>query len=108
MKDRQGDPREVLSLAMTAPAVGTNASLWTRFRSVLPEGRENPEVVWRSRHRFVVAFVAAHAVGLTIFGLARGWGPYYSFGEGGLLALLAGIAAMPGLGRRFRSSVAAL
>lgn len=99
-------------MGMTVPAVSgdapTGVSLWSRLRAALPEGRENPEAVWRSRHRVVVIFVVVHAVGLTAFGMARGWGPAFSFGEGGLLAALAALAAWPRLGRRFRSSVAAL
>lgn len=49
-----------------------------------------------------------HAVGLTIFGLARGWNPIYPFGEGLLLAALGGLAAAPQLSRKMRSAVAAL
>src|SRR5687768_209645 len=78
------------------------------LRSYLPEGRELPESEWRSRHKVILYTVWAHAVGLTIFGIYQDWAPLTVFAEGLLIALLGAIAAMPSLGRRFRSSTAAL
>jgi PAS domain S-box-containing protein len=78
------------------------------LRQSLPEGRELPEEQWRARHRAILAVIAAHAVLLPAFGLWRGWAPAYAVGEGALIALVGALAWTPSLGRRFRSSAAAL
>lgn len=83
-------------------------TLWERLRLALPEGRALPDGLWLARHRIVVGFVLAHSVGLAIFGLVRGWSPAFAIGEGALIAMLGGIAAIPRLSRAFRSSTAAL
>jgi len=82
--------------------------LWARVRQLLPEGRELPEAEWRVRHRTILVIVFAHAAGLALFGVARGWPLPFDLGEGALIAALGAVAAFPILGRRFRSSVAAL
>jgi PAS domain S-box-containing protein len=79
-----------------------------QIRSYLPEGRELPEQQWRARHRAILWVIAAHAVGLAAFGLAQGWGYAYALGEGALIGFLGVVAGWPRLGRRFRSSTAAL
>jgi PAS domain S-box-containing protein len=89
-------------------AVDGRAGFLARVRLNLPEGRELPENQWRARHRAVLVVILAHAVGLPVFGLWRGWSPLLAVGEGLLILLLGGLAALPSLGRRFRSSVAAL
>lgn len=83
-------------------------SAWRWLRHYLPEGRGLPHEEWRIRHRAVVAFILAHAVGLTIFGLVQGWEPIYPLGEGILIAALGGVASMSQLSRKMRSGVAAL
>jgi PAS domain S-box-containing protein len=83
-------------------------STWSRVIGYLPEGRALQESTWRARHRFVLGFLWAHAVGLTIFGLAQGWDPAYAIGEGALIGLITLVAAYPKLGRKFRSTAAAL
>jgi hypothetical protein len=50
-----------------------NAGAWARLKNLLPEGRGLPQEEWRIRHRAVQVFIFAHAIGLPIFGLARGW-----------------------------------
>ncbi len=77
-------------------------------RAYLPEGRGLPDVEWDERHRVIMYIIWAHAIALTAFGFYQGWGPYYSLGEGALIALLGAVAAWPRLGRRFRSGAAAL
>ena len=79
-----------------------------RLRSFLPEGRELPEAEWRQRHRVILYIIYAHAVGLAAFGIYQRWDPVLAVGEGFLIALLGVLAWTPALGRRFRSSVAAL
>jgi PAS domain S-box-containing protein len=75
---------------------------------MLPEGRALPEAEWRRRHKILLWTIAAHAVGLTIFGLYNDWHPGFAFGEGILIAVLGALAALPLVGRRFRSATAAL
>lgn len=77
------------------------------IRERLPEGRELPAPIWRTRHRVVLGIVWVHAILLPLFGLSMGWAPVYSIGEGLLIALVGLVAAWDKLGRRFRSSVAA-
>ena len=74
----------------------------------LPEGREIPTSDWRQRHRWVMFFVAAHAVALPLFGIYNGWAPAVAIGEGLIVAALGGLASVPRFGRRFRSALASL
>jgi PAS domain S-box-containing protein len=78
------------------------------LRQSLPEGRELPEEQWRVRHRGILVLIAAHAVLLPAFGLLRGVHPLLALSEGALIASIGALAWMPRLGRRFRSSTAAL
>lgn len=91
-------------------SVGATPTLnWSaQLRAWLPQGREIPQDIWDSRHRAILLFIFAHAVGLAVFGLVQGWGPIFAVGEGALIAGLGLLAAWGRLGRRFRSSVAAL
>src|SRR5688500_19844349 len=82
--------------------------LFSAIQDWLPEGRGLPYEQWRIRHRGVLIFIHAHAVGLTIFGLVQGWGPGWAIGEGVLIAGLGGIAGVPQLSRPMRGAVAAL
>ncbi len=93
-----------------APAVSQTwqARVWQRLRAMLPEGLELPRAMWEARHRTVLWVLFAQAVALAGFGIYQGWGLAYSLGEGAIIAGLAGVAAWPRTGRRFRSSVAAL
>lgn len=92
-----GDPGQAATPKFFAPLL-----------SFLPEGRALPEADWRLRHTVILWTIGFHAVGLAVFGLLRGWPVVYAVGEGAMIALLGAIAYVPMLGRRFRSSVAAL
>jgi PAS domain S-box-containing protein len=87
---------------------GRWAAVWQRLRTLLPEGVALPRATWEARHRIVLWVIAFQAVALAVFGLIQGWGPYYSLGEGAAIGVLGLVAALPSLGRRFRSAVAAL
>lgn len=78
-----------------------------RLKAWLPEGKALPEAVWESRHRFILLFIFAHAIGLAIFGLIQGWGPFYALGEGALIGALGLVASVKRFNRAFRSGVAA-
>ncbi|MEA3201685.1 MAG: two-component system, NarL family, sensor histidine kinase BarA [Thermoplasmata archaeon] len=84
------------------------ARAWVGLRRALPEGRELPEDEWGARHRAILWVVFAHAVGVAIFGLYRGFSAPQSLAEGALIGLIGLIAAFPGTKRRFRGAVAAL
>lgn len=108
---RAGSPSIVATSVTSltpAPFLSSASAAWAHIRLALPEGRELPEHVWRRRHRFMLALVLFHAVGLAVFGLVAGWGPAMSLGEGGLVLALGAVAWWGKLGRRFRSSIAAL
>jgi diguanylate cyclase (GGDEF)-like protein/PAS domain S-box-containing protein len=73
---------------------------WTaRLRSALPEGRTLPDRVWRRRHRALLTLLWLHALGLTAFALAQGFGVPHSLQEGGVVALIA-VAATAAGGRK--------
>ncbi|HUR24615.1 MAG TPA: PAS domain-containing protein [Candidatus Thermoplasmatota archaeon] len=93
---------------MAAGEPTTAKTTWARLRAALPEGLELPRATWESRHRVVLVVLTAHALALPVFGYLQGWGMAYVIGEGALLGLLAWIASRQSLGRRFRSSIAAL
>lgn len=78
------------------------------LREVLPQGRRLPEAAWEARHRGILVVAFAHAVGLALFGLARGWGPVYSFGEGALIGGIALLGVPARFGRRWRSAMTVL
>lgn len=77
-------------------------------RLVFPAGRSLPTTSWKRRHRGILILLAAHVVGLAIFGIAMGKGPTHSLLEAGIVAVLALAAAIPALPRRSRSVVAAV
>jgi PAS domain S-box-containing protein len=99
-------------MAETVPAVAfaprADDGLAARIRQALPEGRGLPAQEWRVRHRAVRLFIFAHAFGLPIFGLARGWPPELAIGEGLLVGLVGLAAGVPQLSRKMRSGLAAL
>src|ERR1041385_292865 len=100
---------ETVSLPVSSSvALPPMRRMWEWIRHYLPEGRGLPQEEWRIRHRAVTVFILGHAIGLAIFGLVRGWSPEYSLGEGALIAILGGVANLPALSRKMKSSVAAL
>jgi diguanylate cyclase (GGDEF)-like protein len=74
----------------------------------LPQGQLLPDADWNRRHRWIVRLIAAHAVGLAIFGALRGYGVLHSATEGAFIGLAALLATVPRLGRKGRSAAAAL
>ena len=97
------------AVSASAPAtLGRDEGLAARLRQLMPEGRGLPAQEWQVRHRAVRLFIFAHAVGLPIFGLARGWPPELAIGEGLLVAIVGLAAGIPQLSRKMRSGLAAL
>ena len=89
-------------------AVGSSflRGLAGRLRDVFPEGRRLPDDVWRRRHRGVLILLWLHAIGITTFGLARGYAVDHTLLEAGVVALAALLAGwLPGP-RRLRSVIA--
>lgn len=74
----------------------------------LPEGRGLPAEEWRLRHRAVQVFILGHAVGLPLFGMARGWSAGLALTEGVIIGLIGLAAGIPQLSRKLRSGLAAL
>jgi PAS domain-containing protein len=50
-------------------------------RAALPQGRTLPHEVWLRRHRWMLNLLWAHAVGLPVLGLIRGYGPLHTVGH---------------------------
>ncbi|HEY4869409.1 MAG TPA: sensor domain-containing diguanylate cyclase [Candidatus Dormibacteraeota bacterium] len=82
---------------------------WTfsHFLSLLPRGRGLDEEMWERRHRVIVSVLWTTAIGLTVFGIIRGYGVTHTVVETSILAASAIVAMQPRGGRRLRSAVAA-
>src|SRR5258708_4017147 len=76
-------------------------------KSFLPRGGSLPYEQWERRHRVIVVLLWVHAVGLTIFGLLRGYSLGHTTGDTLLLATAAFLASWRRLGRKWQSAVAA-
>ncbi|MBV8981345.1 MAG: GGDEF-domain containing protein, partial [Acidimicrobiia bacterium] len=73
----------------------------------LPRGGSLPYEEWKGRHRVIVIILWAHALGLTLFGVARGYTLVHTLGDTTLVAAAALFASWTRLGRKWQSSVAA-
>jgi PAS domain S-box-containing protein/diguanylate cyclase (GGDEF)-like protein len=76
-----------------------------RLRCALPHGRTLPNESWRRRHRALLALVWAHAVGLTLFGIERGYGIVHSAQEGLAVAAFAALATLAGKRQRLAAAL---
>ena len=74
-------------------ATASFASRPKHLRRFLPHGDTVPAEVWERRHKFLVLLLAAHAVPLTIFGIAMGLSVAHSVLEGGVLPATLAFAA---------------
>ncbi len=77
-----------------------------RALAFLPQGRLLPERSWRRRHRWIVATVWLHAVGLAGFGVIADFGVAHSLLEASLVAAAAAAATVERFGRRLQSLAA--
>ena len=103
--DNESDPGEKM---ITEHKHSPVRRLLEAIRKIIPEGRAVPEREWRNRHNGILILTWAHAIGLTLFGLYRGYGLFQSAAEGSVVAALAFLAARPQIGRTFRSAAASL
>ncbi len=78
------------------------------FKYVLPQGRSLPQGAWNRRHRVLLALLWAHAAGIPLFGLARGYSLGHSLLEASPVAAAAAFAAFSHGSRRMRSGAATL
>ena len=85
----------------------TKARVVTSVRSFLPRGGSLPYEQWEGRHRVIVALLWAHAVGLTIFGLVRGYNLSHVLLDTVVIAAAAFMASRTELGRKWQSTIAA-
>ncbi|MDQ4129380.1 MAG: diguanylate cyclase [Actinomycetota bacterium] len=79
-----------------------------RVRHLLPEGRTLPADVWRRRHRALLLLLWAHAIGLPLFALARGYTVPHSLVEGLPLAVIATLAMVAGQRRRTAAALVSI
>jgi PAS domain S-box-containing protein len=82
------------------------AQVLNEIRHALPAGRPLPDDVWRRRHRFILALLWLHAIGITAYGMIVGFGLIHSTAEGAVVGGAAWIARSNKLSRRVRASVA--
>jgi diguanylate cyclase (GGDEF)-like protein/PAS domain S-box-containing protein len=85
----------------------TKARLVASVRSFLPRGGSLPYEQWRGRHRVIVVLLWIHAVGLTIFGLLRGYSLSHVLIDTSVIAGAAFLASRTELGRKWQSTIAA-
>jgi PAS domain S-box-containing protein len=78
------------------------------FKYVLPQGRALPQGAWNRRHRVMLGLLWAHAAGIPVFGLARGYSLGHSLLEASPVAAAAAFAAFSRGSRRMRSGAATL
>ncbi len=79
-----------------------------RVRLALPRGRTLPDQEWRRRHRWLLALLWAHSVGLALFALARDYSLVHSIGEGLIVAAIATLATVAGGRKRTAAALVAL
>src|SRR5215212_461972 len=72
-------------------------------RELLPRGRTLSDEVFESRHRALLIVLILHAVGLALFGAARGYGVLHSMLEGGVVGAFA-VAGIWARTRKLRAS----
>ena len=73
----------------------------------LPRGGSLPYEEWQRRHRVIVVLLWVHAVGLTVFGLLRGYTLGHTLTDTVILAVAAFFASQSFLGRKWQSIIAA-
>ncbi|MGH2711833.1 MAG: putative bifunctional diguanylate cyclase/phosphodiesterase, partial [Actinomycetota bacterium] len=76
--------------------------------SLLPKGGALTEKVWNSRHKRIRQLLLLHAVGIAVYGTARGFGLLHSSMEGSIVAVAAIAAGTPRISRTARAVVASL
>lgn len=81
--------------------------LLSRLRAWLPRGKPLPDEIWNSRHRGFVILLVANAMGLAIFGIARGYGITHAILESSIVGVAA-IAAFAVKNRTGQSVIATL
>jgi signal transduction histidine kinase len=101
--------RESVLPERTTRAGPRSVTSWIR-RAInsLPRGGSLPEETWRTRHRVIVAILWAHAVGLPLFALARGYTFRHGLLDDAPVVAFALLASARGRGRKFRSAASAL
>jgi signal transduction histidine kinase len=72
----------------------------------LPRGDSLPDATWGTRHRVILAIVAAHVPVIFVFGVVRGFGVPHSLVEVLPIALPALVAVSSRFGRMMRASAA--
>ena len=98
--------RILVAAQATQPVTGNGLrELGTQLRHVLPQGRGLPEDVWRRRHRGLLILLWAHAVGLTLFGLAQGYGVLHTAADGLAVAAFAVMAMLAHRHQRMASAL---
>jgi signal transduction histidine kinase len=86
---------------------GTPMSAPSRIRQILPGGGALSDEIWERRHRGILLFLWAHAIGIGVVALFRGYSGPHSLAEGGTVALLALAATFVTGSRAVRAGLAA-
>jgi PAS domain S-box-containing protein len=64
----------------------------TNFIEALPRGAQLPPEAWQRRHRFILALLAAHVIGVFVFAVLRGHPVLHSAWEAGIILVFASVA----------------
>jgi diguanylate cyclase (GGDEF)-like protein len=76
------------------------------LREWLPQGQLLPEHVWRRRHKTIIALLWLHVLGLSVYGLLRGYGGLHVLLDAAPVALAAAAASAERAGLRVRVAAA--
>src|SRR4051794_20029865 len=77
-------------------------------RRLLPTGGTLPAATWAGRHRWVVGLLWIHVVAYVAVGMLKGFGAAHALADVVPIAVCAGLAVVPGLGRRARATAASI
>jgi diguanylate cyclase (GGDEF)-like protein/PAS domain S-box-containing protein len=91
-------------MALAPPVPGA----LTRLRASLPTGKTLPPEIWQRRHHAMTTLVWLHAVGLFIYGLARGYPVWHMCIDTLPIATFAAAAGLHRRSRRFRACMVSL
>ena len=109
--------RELIDQSTSAPAAPVSAGAQLKVstaralqkvRHFLPQGLALPEKTWQARHRYIVVLLWAHAFGLAVFAVLRGYSLWHALLEASSIAAAALIASSARFRRRVRTGAASV
>ncbi len=105
-RPRMSTPGHPLPTRRSIMSGGPFASLASRIRFSLPEGRQLPDEVWHLRHRVILSLLWAHALGIAVWAGIQDFRLEHILLDGGVVGLTALLAGWSRLPRKVRASLA--